>query len=81
MAYGPVTKRFPEAKAFKTTTLLPLCLPESKMTTFPGWTDTVDFFGWFLFLLKRVFSSSAGYQVFALFLNLFWAGPPKAEID
>jgi hypothetical protein len=51
------------------------------MTTFPGWTDTVDFLGWFLFLLKRVFSSSAGYQVFALFLNLFWAGPPKAEID
>ena len=36
MAYGPVTKRFPEAKVFKTTTLLPLCLPESKMTAFPG---------------------------------------------
>lgn len=81
MAYGPVTKRFPEVKVFKTTTLLPLCLPESKMTTLPGWTDFLpaEGLGWFLFLLKRVFSSSAGYQVFALFLNLLWAGPPKAE--
>jgi hypothetical protein len=36
MAYGPVTKRFPDLSDFKTITLLPLCLPESKMTTFPG---------------------------------------------
>ena len=39
MPYGPVTKRFPEAKVLRTTTLLPLCLPESKMTTLPFWID------------------------------------------
>jgi hypothetical protein len=34
--------------------------------------------GWFLFLLKSLVSSSAGYQVLALFLNLLWVGPPCA---
>lgn len=38
-AYGPVTKRFPEFNDFKTTTLLPLCLPDKRITTFPGWID------------------------------------------
>ncbi len=51
-AYGPVTKRFPDARVFKTTTLLPLCLPERRTTTFPGWTDflPVDGLGWLDFL-------------------------------
>jgi hypothetical protein len=35
-AYGPVTKRFPDASDFKTTALLPLCLPDKRITTFPG---------------------------------------------
>jgi hypothetical protein len=35
-AYGPVIKRFPDASDFKTTTLLPLCLPERRITTLPG---------------------------------------------
>ena len=39
MAYGPVTKRFPEARVFNTTTLLPLWAPDKRMTTFPGWID------------------------------------------
>jgi hypothetical protein len=34
-AYGPVTKRFPDESDFKTTALLPLCLPERRMTTLP----------------------------------------------
>lgn len=52
-AYGPVTKRFPDANDFKTTTLLPLCLPDKRITTLPGWTDflPVDGLGWLLFLL------------------------------
>ena len=81
MAYGPVTKRFPDLSDFKTTTLLPLCLPESNITTFPAWIDFLPVvgLGWFLFLLNNLVSSSAGYQVFALFLNLFWASPPNAK--
>lgn len=37
IAYGPVTKRFPEASDFNTTTLLPLWGPDKRMTTLPGW--------------------------------------------
>ncbi len=44
-AYGPVTKRLPEASDLRTTTLLPLCLPERRMTTFPGWTDFLPVVG------------------------------------
>ena len=82
MAYGPVTRRFPEARDFKTTTLLPLWLPARRMTTFPGWMDflPVEGLGEFLFLEWSLVSSSAGYQVFELFLNLFSAAPPKAEL-
>lgn len=36
IAYGPVTKRFPDANVFKTTTLLPLFFPDNRMTTLPG---------------------------------------------
>lgn len=36
MAYGPVTKRFPDVRVLSTTTLLPLCLPERRMTTEPA---------------------------------------------
>lgn len=52
MEYGPVTKRFPEVRDLRTTTLLPLCLPERRMTTLPDWMDflPVDGFGVFLFL-------------------------------
>jgi hypothetical protein len=78
MAYGPVTKRLPETKDFNTTTLLPLWLPDSKMTTLPGWMFDFAGLGWFLFLLKSLVSSSAGYQVLELFLNLLWVGPPCA---
>ncbi len=74
MAYGPVTKRFPDVKVLRTTTLLPLCLPERRMTTFPAWIDFLpaDGFGAFLFLWWSLDSSSAGYHVLALFLNLFF---------
>lgn len=39
IVYGPVTKRLPDLRDFKTITLLPLCFPESKMTMFPGWIE------------------------------------------
>lgn len=45
MAYGPVTKRFPDARDLRTTTLLPLCLPERRITTFPGWMDFLPVLG------------------------------------
>jgi hypothetical protein len=52
MAYGPVTRRLPEARVLSTTTLLPLCLPDKRMTTFPVWIDAlpVDFLGLVFFL-------------------------------
>lgn len=52
IAYGPVTKRFPDANVFKTTTLLPLFFPDKRMTTLPGWTDFLpaDGLGLLLFL-------------------------------
>ncbi len=50
MAYGPVTKRFPEVRVFKTTTLLPLCLPERRITTFPAWIDFLPALGLGMFL-------------------------------
>lgn len=80
--YGPVTNKLPEASDFKTTTLLPLCFPDNKITTFPGWTEVlpVDALGWFLFLLNNRPWSSAGYQVLALFLNLVLGDPPKAKV-
>lgn len=80
--YGPVTNKLPEASDFKTTTLLPLCLPDNKITTLPGWTEVlpVNALGWFLFLLYNWPWSSAGYQVQALFLNLLWGDPPKAKV-
>lgn len=37
--WGPVTKRFPDARLFKTTTLLPLWAPARRITTCPGWID------------------------------------------
>ncbi len=40
-AYGPVTKRLPDLRDFNTTTLLPLCFPESKITMFPGWIEAL----------------------------------------
>ena len=51
-AYGPVTKIFPDGRVFNTTTLLPLCFPDKRMTTLPDWTDflPVEALGWFLFL-------------------------------
>lgn len=81
MAYGPETRRFPEARVFKTTTRLPLLTPESKMTTDPG---TMDFLPWaglglVLGLVNSFFSSSAGYQVLALFLSLLLGAPPRAK--
>lgn len=78
--WGPVTKRFPEASLFKTTTLLPLCFPERMITTVPGTTfpDLVGL-GWVLFLLKWIFSSSAGYQVLDLFPIFFLRAPPWAK--
>ena len=53
MAYGPVTKRFPDASDLRTTTLLPLCGPERRMTTLPGWIDflPVEGLGTLAFLL------------------------------
>ena len=57
IAYGPVTKRFPDLRFFKTTTLLPLFFPVNKMTIFPAWMDLrpVEGLGALLFLLKRFF--------------------------
>ncbi len=81
-ANGPVTKRFPDARDFNTTTLLPLCLPDKRMTTLPDWIDFLPVvgLGWFLFLWWSLVSSSAGYQVLALFLNLLFGAPPRAKI-
>lgn len=78
IAYGPVTRRFPEARDFKTTALLPRCAPESKITIVPGWIDFLPTLGlgWFLFLLINAFSSSAGYQVLSLFLSFLLGCPP-----
>lgn len=83
MAYGPVTKRFPEANDFKTTTLLPLLFPDKRITTLPAWMDflPVDALGLLLFLWWSLDSSSAGYQVLALFLSLDLGAPPKAKLD
>lgn len=83
MAYGPVTNRFPDANDFKTTTLLPLFFPDKRITTLPGWTDflPVDALGLLLFLWWSLDSSSAGYQVFALFLSVGLGAPPKAWLD
>jgi len=51
-AYGPVTRIFPDGRVFNTMTLLPLCIPDKRMTTLPDWTDflPVEALGWFLFL-------------------------------
>lgn len=78
MAYGPVTKRLPDAKVFKATTLLPLWGPESKMITVPGVIDFLPMLclGWLLFLVNSCFSSSAGYQEFWLFLYFLFGAPP-----
>ena len=79
--WGPVTNKFPDSKAFKTTTLLPLWAPANRITICPGLIDwgQTGFLGWHLLLLKLFFSSSAGYQVFSLFFNLdFWA-PPRTR--
>jgi len=56
MAYGPVTKRFPDERDLRTTTLLPLCGPERRMTTLPASIDflPVDGLGVFLFLWKSL---------------------------
>lgn len=77
-AYGPVTKIFPEGRLFKATALLPLWGPERRMTIVPGWIDFLPVLGlgWFLFLLKIFFSSSAGYQVLSLFLYFLLGYPP-----
>ncbi len=83
MAYGPVTKIFPASRCLRATTLLPLCFPDKRITTVPGVIDLrpVDAFGTFLFLLWRVFSSSAGYQVLSEFLYFLRGAPPKAKLD
>ena len=36
IAYGPLTRRFPDGKFLRTTTLLPLCFPARRITTFPA---------------------------------------------
>lgn len=79
MAYGPVTKRFPEGRDFKAIALLPLWAPESKITTVPGVIDFLPALGlgWFLFLFNGLFSSSAGYQVLSLFLSFLLGAPPR----
>ena len=70
-AYGPVTKRFPDARVLRTTTLLPLCLPERRMTTLPAWMDFLPVvgFGVFLFLyLNHTFlcNCSIVYRLFCI---------------
>ncbi len=57
-----------------------MCGPDNKMTTLPDWTEAlpVDGLAWLLFLWYNLDSSSAGYQVLALFLNLVFGDPPKA---
>lgn len=83
MAYGPVTRMFPDGSDFKATALLPLWTPESKMTTVPGVIDFLPLngLGWFLLLLRSCFSSSAGYQVLSLFLYFLLGAPPKAKVN
>jgi hypothetical protein len=82
MAYGPVTRRLPEASVLRTTTLLPLLTPARRMTTVPGVIDflPLDAWGLLLFLLKWRVSSSAGYQVLVLFLTLLLGAPPSADL-
>jgi hypothetical protein len=36
IAYGPVTNKFPDGRDLRTITLLPLFLPERRITTLPG---------------------------------------------
>lgn len=36
IAYGPVTRTFPELRFFKATALLPLWVPDNNITTVPG---------------------------------------------
>ena len=81
MAYGPVTKIFPDGRDLRATTLLPLFGPERRMTTDPGWIDFLpaDGLGALVFLTNCLFSSSAGYQVLFLFLSLLLGAPPKAK--
>ena len=77
--WGPVISKFPDSRLLRTTTLLPLCFPERRMTTCPGWIDlgATGFLAWHLLLLKATFSSSAGYHVFWLFLSLDFGDPPR----
>jgi len=73
-----VTSNNPDGKALRRTTLLPLYFPASKIKTRPGVRvlDAAGALGTTLFLLKCVFSSSAGYQVLDLLEILALAGPP-----
>ena len=52
-----MTKRFPDDRDLMATTLLPLCGPERRITTDPGWIDflPVDGVGILDFLAKCFF--------------------------
>lgn len=78
--YGPVTNKLPEVRDFNTTTLRPLWGPDNKITTLPAWMvlRPVVGFGWLRALLYNWPWSSAGYQVFELFLNFLFGAPPRA---
>lgn len=45
MEYGPVTRRLPLERDLRTTALLPLCIPDNKITTLPGWIDFLPVVG------------------------------------
>ena len=77
-----MTRRFPDGKDLKATTLLPLWGPDKRITTVPGWIDFLPVLGlgWLLFLVNNVFSSSAGYQVLSLFLIFLFGAPPWTKI-